>query len=122
MIFSTFVGFRATPGDSKDSRPRSGPQLPRERFTGLIGIGEHRVKAVATLEVPSSALLLGMAADQSGVHVDRQQLRCARELPHTRPRHGVSGAQPLEPVRSLAIRSITRNAVAADATGPNNAA
>src|SRR5450759_2621453 len=73
-----------------------GPQLPRQRFAGLIAVGEQRVKPVAALEVPGRALLLRVRSDQRGVQVDRQTLRPASELPHTSPRCGVSGTQPLK--------------------------
>ena len=75
-----------------------GPQLSGERFTGLIGVGEHRVKPVAALEVPGSALLLRMRAHERRVQVDIQQLRGSGELPHTRSCPGVSTPQPLEPI------------------------
>ncbi len=45
-------------------------QFAAQRLAGLIAVGEHRVKAVAALEVPLGALLLGVASDQRGVEID----------------------------------------------------
>jgi hypothetical protein len=56
-------------------------QHARQRLACLIAIGEDRMKAEAALEVPRSALLLGVTIQQRRVGVDRDLRRCADELP-----------------------------------------
>ena len=84
-------------GGIRTGVPRA--QLSSQRFAGLIAVGEHRVKPVAALEVPSRALLLRMRPDQGGIQVDRQTLRGARQLPHARPCLRVSLVQPVQALR-----------------------
>ncbi len=82
-------------GSVRSSVARS--QLAGQRLAGLIAIGEHRMKAEATLEVPGRTLLLRMRADQRRVQVDRQPPRGASKPPYLGT--GVRGAQPLQPCR-----------------------
>ena len=100
----------------------AGPQLAGERLPGLIGVGEHRVKAEAALEVARRTLLVGMTGDQRRVQIDRQLARRAAKLPRPRPRSGKRSRKRSRPPGSLATWSTSRNAVDAEATCPNSGA
>jgi len=58
------------------------------RFARFIAVGEHWMKAVATLVVPGRTLLIGMTGQQRCVQVDCHPARRAGQLPHllARPR------------------------------------
>jgi hypothetical protein len=60
-------------GDLIDRGVRAGvarSQLSGQRLAGLIGVGQHRMKAEAALEGPRRALLVGMAGQQRGIQID----------------------------------------------------
>ena len=77
----------------------AGAQLAGQRLAGLIAVGEHRVNAVAVLEVTGRALLLRMRADQRRVQIDRQPLKDTGQLPDTLTRAGVSVTQRVTQAR-----------------------
>ena len=95
-------------------------QHPGQRLAAAVQVGQQRVKAERALEVDGRALLLGVRADQRRVDVDHDPLRPRAQLPRARPRSRPRRAQRLKRLGSLAIRSISRNAVVSDATDPNN--
>jgi hypothetical protein len=87
----------------------SGPQLAAQRLTGLLRVGEHRVKPEAALERPRGTLLLGVADDQRGVEIVSG---CGAPISvRTRSRARACAARSRSsPPGSRAIASITRKA------------
>ena len=97
-----------------------------ERAHDISRTSNQRVRSSAcdlvsqALVVPGRLLLLRMRSDQRRVDIDRQPLRRAMQLPEPcscpRVRRRTASNSP----GVDAIRSIIRNAVESDATGPNN--
>ena len=100
----------------------AGAQLAGQRLTGLIGVGQHRVKAVAALEgrpAPSFSEWLPISVASRSI-VKRSGAPASF---HTRARAAACAARSHSIASgSLAIWSITRNAVESDATAPNKSA
>jgi hypothetical protein len=71
-------------------------QQSAHRLTGLVAVGQHRVKAVAAFEVARRALLVGVRGQQRGVQIDRCQRRRPGELPHPGASPGVCAIQRVE--------------------------
>ena len=97
------------------------PQQAAERLARLIGVGQQRVKPVAALVVAGRLLLLECAVISvaSTSIVNRSGAPCSSQN-RSRARACAARSASSSP-GSTAIRSITRNAVESDATGPNSA-
>jgi hypothetical protein len=94
-------------------------QLAAKGLTGLIAMGQHRVKAEVALE-RAAALSL---SEWMVTSVASRSMSSRAEAPasfHARGRATVCAARSRSrSSAAVAIRSITRNAVELDVTGPN---
>ncbi len=72
------------------------PQTRGQRLAGLVAIGHQRMKAIAALVGPGRPFLVGVAADQRRVDVDRDALRRPRQGPDMLASPGVRVGERVE--------------------------
>jgi hypothetical protein len=97
------------------------PALPAQhagqRLAGLVEVRQQRVKPEAALERPRGTVLVGVRGDQRGVDVDHDPPRRAPAFQALRRARARASRSAPSSVGSAAIRSMTRKAVASEATG-----